>query len=139
MNAIVDLSKFQGLEQDMSSLMERVDEALLHFSGASALLLVLQNSIDALIVKNDEKASMVDAVLCLISDAVCCVESVKTLDLSATRSMIKQIEVYLNCLKCAFMSEADCPSDRLQTESLHALRYLLDKASLHLEGAHNKA
>lgn len=136
MNAIVDLSKFQGLKQDMSDLMAHVDEASLYFSGASALLLVLQNSINALIVKNDEKATMIDAVLCLLSDAVDCVQSVKTLDLSAICSMIKRVEVYLNCLKCSFMSEADCLNDRLQAESLHALRHLLGKASLHLEAVY---
>lgn len=138
MNAIVDLSKFQGLEQDMSSLMERVDEALSHFSGASALLVVMQNSIEALIVKNDEKSSMIDAVLCLLGDALSGLQSIAAPDLSAPCLMIKRIEVYLNCLKSAYMNEADCPSDRLQTASLLALRYLLDQASTHLEAVYQR-
>gem|GEM_PF-3625500 len=105
-----------------------LDTALLHCYGASALLIVLQNSIDSMIINNAEKISIVDAVVSLLDDARSSLKSVTTIDLKSVFARLDQVTVALSCLRCSFNMKCDCPNDRIQVDCLHALGYLLERA-----------
>ncbi len=134
MNAIVDPTKFQGLEPlNMNALIDFFDDASLHFEGASALTVVLQNSIASTILNNSEKASLISGILHLLDDGYQSLKKAQVDGVSSIAALIEQVTIGLTCLKCAFLSEMDCPNDRLQVASVHALGYLLDQATHHLD------
>jgi c-di-GMP-related signal transduction protein len=108
--------------------MELFDEAALHFSGASALIIVLQNSIEAVILEHHEKASLIGGIIVLLKDGYQCLKTAECSDWTPIIGLVEQVTVGLTCLQCAFLNETSCPNNRLQIESVHALGYLLQQA-----------
>ena len=134
MNAIVDPTKFQGLEQvQMKTFIDFFDDASLYFEGAAALTVVLHNSIASTILDNSQKASLIGGILHLLDDGYNNLKQIQLDGVPSIASLIEQVKIGLTCLKCAFLSEMDCPNDRLQEASVHALGYLLDQATHRLE------